>query len=70
MLVYKVQEEQSSDSCRTSVEVPGEPRRRGLGAPGAAPLTSLCRCGLQLFFRGWWTKTTTNLRSGAVRWQT
>lgn len=24
MLVYKVQEEQSSDSCRTSVEVPGK----------------------------------------------
>lgn len=33
MLVYKVQEEQFSDSCRTSVEVPGEQRRHSLGPP-------------------------------------
>lgn len=33
MLVYKVQEEQCSDSCRTSVEVPGEQWRHSLGPP-------------------------------------
>lgn len=70
MLVYKVQEEQCSDSCRTSVEVPGEQVAPQPQASKPSLLTSLRCCGLQLFFRGWWTKTTTNLRSGAVRWQT
>lgn len=69
MLVYKVQADEHPDLSETSVEVPGEPKIWCEKSQQAALWPSSC-VAIQPFYRGWWTETTTGLRSGAWRCQT